>query len=329
MRGFSLYAVYAVIVLIFWVAIVAPDNWTAIYSQGWPAALTMVFGSFIAGASAEGGGAIAFPVFTLLLKISPTDAKHFSFMIQSVGMVSASLLIIGRKINIEPRAIIFPAITGIIGLIFGHFLVAPLLSPAPTKLFFVSLWLAFGFSLWRLNTNKREIVDTLPGTLLTSDYLVLLLAGFAGGIVTSIFGNGVDILTFCVITMWYGISEKIATPSSVILMSILTVAGFILSTVTTPGISASTFTMWYAAIPVALISAPLGALVISNWTRSAIAKLLYVIIIAQFLGAIYVLGATLNNSILCATVTVLGVGVMFLLEKFGRKHQRLRKGAVD
>ena len=46
--------------------------------SNWPVALTMVFGSFIAGATSEGGGAIAFPVFTKVLHVSPTDAKVFS-----------------------------------------------------------------------------------------------------------------------------------------------------------------------------------------------------------------------------------------------------------
>jgi uncharacterized membrane protein YhaH (DUF805 family) len=37
---------------------------TEIYSFAWPMALTMLFGAFICGATAEGGGAAAFPVMT-------------------------------------------------------------------------------------------------------------------------------------------------------------------------------------------------------------------------------------------------------------------------
>jgi hypothetical protein len=52
--------------------------------------ITMIFGSMIAGATSEGGGAVAFPVMTLALGIAPPVARDFSFMIQSVGMVGAA-----------------------------------------------------------------------------------------------------------------------------------------------------------------------------------------------------------------------------------------------
>ena len=47
--------------------------------------VTMVFGALIAGATSEGGGAVAFPVMTLALGIKPTIARDFSIMIQSCG----------------------------------------------------------------------------------------------------------------------------------------------------------------------------------------------------------------------------------------------------
>ena len=50
----------------------------------------MCLGSFIAGATSEGGGAIAYPVMTLgPWKIAPLIARDFSLMIQSVGMIAA------------------------------------------------------------------------------------------------------------------------------------------------------------------------------------------------------------------------------------------------
>jgi uncharacterized membrane protein YfcA len=49
--------------------------------------ITMIFGSFIGGATAEGGGAVAFPVMTLVLHLAPSVARDFSFMIQCCGKV--------------------------------------------------------------------------------------------------------------------------------------------------------------------------------------------------------------------------------------------------
>jgi uncharacterized protein len=45
------------------------NNGFELYKTNWEAALTMLFGSFIAGSSPEGSASIAYPVFTLLLKI--------------------------------------------------------------------------------------------------------------------------------------------------------------------------------------------------------------------------------------------------------------------
>lgn len=63
--------------------------------------VTMVFGAFIAGSTSEGGGAVAFPVMTLLLHISPEVSRDYSLMIQSVGMASSSFAIMWMKIKIE------------------------------------------------------------------------------------------------------------------------------------------------------------------------------------------------------------------------------------
>ena len=54
----------------------------------------MCLGSFIAGATSEGGGAIAYPVMTLgPWKIAPLIARDFSLMIQSIGMIAAGAAI--------------------------------------------------------------------------------------------------------------------------------------------------------------------------------------------------------------------------------------------
>lgn len=57
----------------------------ALFPTRYEMSLTMVFGSLVAGATSEGGGAVAFPVMTLLLHIPPGVARDFSLMIQSAG----------------------------------------------------------------------------------------------------------------------------------------------------------------------------------------------------------------------------------------------------
>lgn len=289
----------------------------------WPAAVTMIFGSFIGGASAEGGGAIAFPVFTLILKIAPDAARNFSFAIQSVGMVSASLLIIGRGIPIEKRAVFYPAIGGIIGLVLGTFTVVPLLEPVTTKIFFVSLWMAFGIGLWRANRNASRIVKKgLPSVLTARDIANLVGIGLIGGVVTSIFGNGVDLVTFCVLTLWYGIDEKIATPTSVVLMSVITVCGFGLHAGVIRDFGPVEYHAWLAAAPVVVFFSPLGALAISFWKRLSIARLLYTIITVQLIGAFYVLGFTLEHLMFSSIVIIVGTLLMVKIDRSGNLQEQ-------
>lgn len=308
-----LYFIFAACAIALWLVLFLTSSVSPL--DAWPAALTMVFGSFIAGASAEGGGAVAFPVFTLLLKIPPDAARNFSFAIQSFGMVSASMLIIGRRIPVEMRAVVYPAVGGIVGLVAGTYSLAPFVDPTWTKLLFVSIWLAFGIALWQANRRtSTPLAQRLPDVLKRNDILNLVMIGVVGGYVTSLFGNGIDLLTFCILRLWYGVDEKVATPTSVLLMSILTVCGTLLHTTVYNDFGPIEFTAWLAAAPVVLVFAPLGALVISKWPRLAIARLLYTIIAVQFLGALYVLGLTVEH-VLIAAGTVVLTSVLLLTQK--------------
>ncbi len=316
MRGLRFYLPYAALVFVGLITVYATTDVFPAVLASWPAAVTMIFGSFIGGASAEGGGAIAFPVFTLLFKIPPDSARNFSFAIQSVGMVSASLLILGRGIPIDIRAVYFPAIGGVIGLILGTFALVPFLEPVTTKLFFVSLWMAFGIGLWRANRNASRIVAKgLPPILTSRDISNLIGIGLVGGVVTSIFGNGVDLVTFCVLTLWYGIDEKIATPTSVVLMSVITVCGFVLHAGVIGDFGPVEYHAWLAAAPVVVIFSPLGALAISYWKRMSIARLLYTIITVQLFGALFVLGFTFEHLMFSAVVIIIGTWLMIRIDR--------------
>ena len=61
--------------------------------------ITMIFGSMIAGATSEGGAAVAFPIMTLVFGIAPPVARDFSYMIQSVGMTAAAFTILFMRVQ--------------------------------------------------------------------------------------------------------------------------------------------------------------------------------------------------------------------------------------
>lgn len=125
--------------------------------------VTMIFGSFIAGASSEGGGAIAYPAMTLLFNIEPDVARNFSFAIQSFGMTFAAIWIFLSRIPIEKTYLILAGTGGFAGILFGSVYIAPFVQPAYAKMMFVSFWLSFGIALWVVNfIRKNDSVDSLP-----------------------------------------------------------------------------------------------------------------------------------------------------------------------
>lgn len=68
--------------------------------------VTMLIGSIIAGAICECGGAVAFPMMTLLFKINSAVARNFSLMIQNFEMLAASFVICKNKIKISKNLIL-------------------------------------------------------------------------------------------------------------------------------------------------------------------------------------------------------------------------------
>ena len=50
-----------------------------LFAENWFMPITMAVGSFIAGSTSEGGGAVAFPVMTLLFDIKPAVARDFGW----------------------------------------------------------------------------------------------------------------------------------------------------------------------------------------------------------------------------------------------------------
>ncbi|QMW01266.1 sulfite exporter TauE/SafE family protein [Spirosoma foliorum] len=313
-----LYILFLISVLSGWIYYISSLPDISFLARRWAASLTMVFGSFIAGSSPEGSAAISYPIFTLLLKIPPPVARNFSFAIQSIGMTSASLLILGLRVRVDWNYIRYVTLGGVFGLIFGTYYVVPLVSPVMAKLFFVSLWLSFGITLWRENRRpQREVHDSIT-PFLPVDKRRLALFGIVGGVISSIFGTGINIFTFCLVTIYYRLNEKVATPSSVIIMTIETLLGFFLHAQVLHDFSQESFELWLACVPIVVFFAPLGAFVITKLPRESIARLLYVILFVQFIGAMVVIKPSLPQLLLCACTLGGGLGLFALLARSQR-----------
>ena len=125
--------------------------------------ITMIFGSMIAGSTSEGGAAVAFPILTLVFGVKPSIARDFSFMIQSVGMTSASFTIFFMQVKLEWYSLFWCTIGGAAGVIYGIEVIAPRLTPAYTKMYFVSIWFSFAIALFWLNFyHDRKVYNGIP-----------------------------------------------------------------------------------------------------------------------------------------------------------------------
>ncbi|MBK9510030.1 MAG: sulfite exporter TauE/SafE family protein [Cytophagaceae bacterium] len=315
-----LYIVFFTVTLTVWGFSVSELDIISLYRKHFWALLTMIFGSFIAGSSPEGSAAIAYPIFTLLLKISPDVARNFAFAIQSIGMTSASLLILGLKVRVDWKYIKYVTLGGVFGLIAGTYWVVPLISPPIAKLFFVSLWLSFGIILWNENRKTdRHVLDTIRN-FTSSDALNLIFFGVIGGVISSIFGTGINIFTFCLMTVYYGINEKVAVPSSIIIMTLETILGFFLHKNIIGDFQTEAYEMWLVCIPFVIIFAPLGSFVMSKLPRKAIAGFLYFILVIQFIGAIWVIKPNFEQSLMSGLTILTGVSLFHFLSKIRKKE---------
>ena len=273
----------------------------AILQQHWRVTLTMVFGSFIAGATSEGGGAIAFPVFTKMLQIAPMDAKIFSLAIQSVGMTAASLTILVLRVKIEWRVLCWASVGGIPGIVFSTGLLAPLLAPDLVKMSFTVMVSSFAVTLTVLNWRNRHYNDVLPVFGL-KEQGIILTAGFCGGVMSGLVGNGIDIICFSVMVLLFRISEKVATPTSVMLMAINAFAGFCWHGLVIKDFTPVIQNYWLAAVPVVIIGAPLGAFLCSRLNSRTIAAVLIGLIFIELVTSLWIID--FNHKLIVISITL-------------------------
>lgn len=279
--------------------------------------LTMVVGSFIAGVSSEGGGAVAYPVMTLVFEIDPAVARNFSLAIQSVGMTAAALYIWARRIPVETTYLWLVAAGSVPGLVGGTYLLAPFVPPAYAKMAFVSFFLSYGLALYVINhVRDQDATDTLPALPL-GQQVELVGIGVIGGTLSAVFGNGIDICSFAFVTLKYRLSEKVATPTSVTLMAFNAVLGFALHALVIGDMQPEAYRFWWVSIPVVVFGAPLGAYVVSRVPRLYIAGLLYAVIVAQFVSALWVLQPDRPLLLFSAGVFAFGGLLFFQLPRWG------------
>jgi len=243
-----------------WIALMLRPGNAATALHHWPIALTMLFGSYVAGSTPMGGGTVAFPVLVLLFGLPVTLGRDFSFAVQSIGMTSASLFIIGRRQRLAWDALAGTLVGSAIGLPLGILLVAPVVPAPAVKLVFALFWALFGI-MHLLRLDDIAVAAPLPPPDRGRFALGMLTGFVAGTTIVAVTGVGIDMLLYALLVLGYRTDPKIAIPTSVVAMACNSVLGIAIKAFVT-GVDPGVFPNWLAAAPVVALGAPLGAWVV-------------------------------------------------------------------
>jgi uncharacterized membrane protein YfcA len=287
-RAFQVNLTLAVLVWIGWYAL---GGQTALQSliDNWQITLTMIFGSMVAGATSEGGGAVAFPVFTKVLHIPPHDARVFCLAIQSVGMTAASIGIFFLRVPVEWRAVLWAGLAGVFGILFSTFYVMPFVSPPLVKISFTVMVSSLAIALVFMNRREKSHRHKAFPRVGRNEIAILMLTGFIGGMMSGLVGSGIDIITFMTMVLLFRLDEKVATPTTVLLMTSNTLVGFLTHLLVLDTFTPTVQGYWLAAVPVVVIGAPLGACICASLSRRVIANVLIGLIAIEFVSTLVII----------------------------------------
>ena len=272
----------------------------------WPMALAMALGSYVAGSTPLGGGTVGFPVLVLFFKMPATLGRDFSFAVQSIGMVSASIFILTRRQPLAWSMLKGTLLGTVIGTPLGIFFVAPLIPGLWIKLVFAVLWASFGvLHLYRIDEISSH--DGMTEFDERWDLRVGLLIGlFSGATVVAVTGVGIDMVIYAALVLLCRADLKIAIPTSVVVMGFNSVLGIVIKNLST-GLTPGVYGNWLAAAPVVALGAPLGVFVVDVVGRKPTLIFVALLCVGQFVWTCSEERVALGISGLVAAVAAVGL----------------------
>ncbi len=232
-RRVAVYLIPVGVTLAWLIAVVVGDQLGRV-ADNWASTVTMIFGSFLAGSSPGGAGAVAFPIFTKVLDAPASVARTFSLSIQAVGMTAASAVILLNRRAIEWRAYVVAVPFGVVGLMVGLFVLGDpdglfwgfRVSPAYAKVTFTITLAAMAYAMLMMLAANDKGADRCP---VWNNRVTVGLAGaaFIGGGITSLTGTGVNVWLFLFIVLLAGLHPRVGVPTSILTMASLSIVGFV------------------------------------------------------------------------------------------------------
>jgi uncharacterized membrane protein YfcA len=285
----------------------------------WPIATVMIMGSLVAGSTPMGGGAVSFPFLVLWLGVSPDSARDFGLVIQALGMTSAMIFILCRRVPVQSRALVWTIIAAAGGMFLGTFAIAPYVAGNFVKLTFACMWMSFAIlTIWK----NREFCSITGSRAMTERAAMQLgiLVGLTGGIIASIIGVGVEMILYVALVLMYRCDLKIAVPTAVSAMAVTAVVG-VIARLCAGEISRDVMMKFLAAGPIVIFGAPIGTYIVSVIPRTRTLYVISILCIAQFIWTLSRLERTPEEWIFVVVAITSASAVFYWMYRCGKRSK--------
>lgn len=291
-------------------------------------AWVMAFGSFIAGATCLGGGAVAFPALTKFMGVDPFTAKSFALAIQSIGMSAASLFIIVSVRQLPWRLMSLYLLSSLSGLTLSLTWLDRLLAPSDIRIGFTLFSLSF-LCVFILANQRKVLIHNRVDTHTYRGQAVILGFGLLGGVASGLLGSGADLLAFCVLAIYFRLAIRTATQVSVLMMAINSIVGFTWQTLILNNQPEITSQLWFAAAPVVILGAPIGALICKYLPQKLLFGLVVALVTIEVVTTLWLTPIEAAKIKYYAMLFIIGLTCLFLSHWFPHKHAQVPSNSTD
>jgi len=302
--------------LVVWAVVVFHSGMLTEVAAQWRISLVMVLGSLVAGSTPIGGGGVAFPFLVLWFGTPHDSARDFGLTIQSLGMTSAMIFILCRRVSIEARMLLWTMIGSLAGMLLGTFAIVPYVPGNFVKLTFACVWLSFAI----LTIAKNHEFCAITGMQSMSPraaWRLGLIVGITGGFIASLIGVGTEMCVYTVLILLYRCDSRIAVPTAVSAMAVTSMIG--LATHLWIGdISHDVVTKFLAAGPLVIFGAPIGTYIVSVVPRVRMLYFISVLCVVQFGFALYSVQGTAAEWTFVLVAMTLASVTFYLMYRRGK-----------
>lgn len=318
-RDFYIILLYAIGVWAIMALFAGDLIWQALQQETNIVAGVMALGSFVAGATCLGGGAVAFPALTKVMEIDPFTAKSFALAIQSIGMSSASLFILFAVKNLPWRFIALYLKGSILGLLTALLWLDQLIGSDDIRIIFTLFCL--GFLIVFILANEHDVfIRNHINTHTYKSQSIIILFGIVGGLASGLMGSGADLLAFCALAIYFRLSIRIATQVSVLMMTVNSLAGVAVQFLWLDNIPPLTAQLWYAAAPIVIIGAPIGALVCKYISQKLLFIFVIILVVIEVVTTLWLIPVEGSKIKYYAIAFTLALAGLFLSHWYPHKH---------